>query len=388
MSTNVKIYRSTDAGASAFTLYGNVPGTTYGAGGWIGILKACLVDGYGSQTASSVTITSAVATFNCVSHGFLKGQCLLIAGATVTGGSINGEVYVTSVTTDTFTFATPGISDQTATGTITAKVAPAGWTEPYTASTNITCFKQGGGNGFYLNIDETAVQVSRITPFESMTAIGIANGTNAFPTTAQVSGGLYANRSNASSTATRDWIIFATDRHLYCHVNSTASATSADAMIWALTDLKSYKSADSYATLSIGGTSATIASNSNFALMAAYNSSVAGNYIARSYTGTGTSVAANKHSVDRMDTNTQMGASGFTYPYPVDGSILVTSIRAGETTAPRGTLPGIWSPIHAKPLSHLDTFTGTGDLAGKTFLALNLYNAAQIFIETSNTWDI
>lgn len=386
MSTNVKIYRSTDPGASAFTIYGNVPASTYGAGGWIGVLRACLVDGYGSKTASSVTITSAVATFNSTSHGFLVGQCLLIEGATVSGGSINGEVYVTSITANSFTFAAPGISDQTATGTITAKVAPAGWTEPFASTTNITCFRQGGGNGFYLNIDETAVQVSRFVGFESMLAVGVANGTNAFPTSAQQSGGLYANRSSSSSTTTRSWIIIATDRHLYVHINATGS--SSESQIWCMTDLKSYKSSDLYGTFICGGDTATITTNTRFFDESAISSQVPGCFITRRYTGTGASILAGKRGSDSMDTASYFGASGLTYPSVVDGSLILTPVRVHEVNLPRGMLPGVWAPCHNKPLSHLDTFSGTGDLAGKTFIALNGYNAAQIIMETSNTWSI
>jgi hypothetical protein len=388
MSTNVKIYRSTDAGAAAFTIYGNVPGTTYGAGGWIGVLKACLVDGYGSKTASSVTITSAVATFNSTAHGFLVGQCLLVEGATVSGGSINGEVYVTSITADSFTFAAPGISDQTATGTITAKVAPAGWTEPYASDTNITCFRQGGGNRFYLNIVETAVQVSRITGFESMLAVGVANGTNAFPTTAQQSGGLYINRSSTSSTAVRDWIILATDRHLYAHINYSTSSIASDAMIWCMSDLRSYRSGDLYATFLCAGNTSNPITNTNFFSQSAISSQTSGTYITRSYTSTGTSILAGKRTSDSMDSATSFGASGYTYPSGLDGSLILSPVRAHEVGMPRGMLPGVWAPCHNRPLSHLDTFTGSGDLAGKTFIALNGYNVAQIVMETSNTWSI
>jgi hypothetical protein len=89
-----------------------------------------------------------------------------------------------------------------------------------------------------------------------------------------------------------------------------------------------------------------------------------------------------------MDTAAYFGRLGYTYPYPVDSSLLMCPVRAGEVSFPRGTLPGIWAPLHTKPLTHLDTFEGSGTLAGKTFLVLNGYDTAQMFIETSNTWDI
>lgn len=391
MTTNVKIFRSTDAGATALTLSGSIPASTGAAGSIIGILRACLIDGYNTGTASSVTILGGVATFNLVSHGFLVGQCLLIAGATVTGGSINGEVYVTSTTADSFTFATPGIPDQTATGTITAKMAPAGWTEPYASTTNVTAFRQGGGNGFYINLDESAALVTRSTCFESMTAVGIVNGTNAFPTTAQFNGGLYWNRSTTNDATARNWVIVATDRVLYMHVNIDGSATSLIGSFQGMADLKAYKAGDIFATIHMGQSTATTTTNGTGYLSSPTNVAVAGHYLARSFSQIGTSVQGSKCYVDNAgSTVTVLGTIAMTYPVVVDNGLWISPIRVSEASINsfRGELPGFWAPMHNKPLSHLDTFSGSGSLAGKTFITLNGYSAGQIMLETSNTWSI
>jgi hypothetical protein len=56
--------------------------------------------------------------------------------------------------------------------------------------------------------------------------------------------------------------------------------------------------------------------------------------------------------------------------------------------------------MHYQPCGHADTFTGTGNMAGKSFLALNVRSTVtinsnnangtnaqgQIVVETSNTW--
>ncbi len=391
MTTNVKVFRSTDAGATALTLYGSIPATTGGAGSIIGILRACLINGYNTGTATSVTILGQVATFNLASHGFQVGQCVLIAGATVTGGSINGEVYVLTAALDSFTFAAPGITDQTATGTITAMMAPAGWTEPYAATLNVTAFRQGGGNSFYLNIDESAAQVSRVTCFESMTDVGIANGTNAFPTTAQVTGGLYWNRSTVTSTLARDWIVIATDRVLYMHVNVDGSATSLIGTLQGMADVKAYKTGDIFSTLHFAQATATVTTNGTGYLCSPTNAAIAGHYWARSFTQIGTSVQGSKCYVDNVgSTVTSLGTIAMTYPVVVDNGLWISPIRANEATinSMRGELPGFWAPMHNKPLNHLDTFSGSGSLAGKKFLTLNGYSAGQVMIETSNTWSI
>ena len=393
MTTNVKIFKSTDAGASSYTLTGTAPASAGAAGGMIGVLRACLINGYNSITATSVTVTSGVATYNYNAHGFLPGQCVLVAGSTVTGGgSLNGEVYVATAAANSFTVLAPGISDQTATGTITVKMAPAGWTEPYAAGTNVAAFRQGGGNQFYLNLDETAAQVTRATAFESMTAAGIANGTNAFPTTAQFAGGLYWNRSSVTDGTARNWCIIATDRVLYFWTNPIVAdaATGLTGSLQGLADLKTYKSGDVFATLMFGNGTATVTTNGTGFTCAA-NAAVTGHYLCRSYTQIGTSVTSGKQYVDSNSANpTTIGTVAMTYPVAVDNGLWISPIRVHEASinSPRGELPGVWGPIHNKPLNQFDTFSGTGTLAGKTFMAINGYSVGQAFFEISNTWSI
>lgn len=388
---NVKYFRSTDTGAP--TLFGNIPGATGNAGSLIGLLRAILINGYNSQTASSVTVASNVATFNCTSHGFVVGQCLLCAG--VTGGptgyaNFNTELYVATAAANSFTVATSGISDGTLTGTITAKVAPAGWTEPYSSTTNITAFKQPGGNGFYFNIDESAAQVSRVTGFESMTAVGVANGTGAFPTSVQLSGGVYWNRSSTTDTTQRPWLALVTDRHLLIYVNPDSSATGANGSIQGMTDLRVYKAGDIYATLLVGNATSTTTISQSLYLSGA-GTAATGHFMTRSYTQIGSSVTVGKTCVDSViGTGVYAGASGLTYPCPVDSGNWMSPIRCYEAAtglnAPRGEMVGVWCPMHTKPLTHLDTFSGTGSLAGKSFVVVNGYNGGQLFLETSNTW--
>lgn len=67
-------------------------------------------------TASSVTITAGVATFNSTSHGLRVGESVLIAGGTPS--ELNERVDIASATANAFTFATS--ASGTVTGTVTA----------------------------------------------------------------------------------------------------------------------------------------------------------------------------------------------------------------------------------------------------------------------------
>jgi lysophospholipase L1-like esterase len=80
-----------------------------------------LLDSYGASdvTASSVTISDGVATFNSTAHGLLAGESVLIAGGTP--DELNERVTILSASANAFTFATT--ASGTVTGTVTASAS-------------------------------------------------------------------------------------------------------------------------------------------------------------------------------------------------------------------------------------------------------------------------
>lgn len=121
--TSVRYYDSTMTGAP------NTVNNT--AGGLLSVLNACLDTGFNSVTLTSLAVSSNVATATKANHGFAAltdgtirvYPVIRISGATP--AELNGDWRLASIPdADTFTFATTGISDQTASGTITAKRAP------------------------------------------------------------------------------------------------------------------------------------------------------------------------------------------------------------------------------------------------------------------------
>lgn len=125
------------------TMSGDPGDLTNSVGSALAILDACLVDGFGQVTLDSLGVNNNLATGTLsTGHNFTMigatGPVILIAGATPS--SLNGEWRVTVTGSTTFTFVTSGISNQTATGTITAKRAPAGW-ESATYATNAKYYR-------------------------------------------------------------------------------------------------------------------------------------------------------------------------------------------------------------------------------------------------------
>jgi hypothetical protein len=130
--TTVKHFDSTMTGAPTLA---NV------AGNLLAVLDACLVDGFGLKTVDSLVVAGGIATATIATgHSARVNAVVLIAGATPSG--LNGEKRVISTTTNTVVFDATGITDQTATGTITLKIAPAGWVKAFTG-TNKTAYKSG-----------------------------------------------------------------------------------------------------------------------------------------------------------------------------------------------------------------------------------------------------
>jgi hypothetical protein len=371
----VCVYRSTDAGAAALTLNNT-------AGKLIAIIDACLVNGYSAGAVSSITRSGSVATVTFSDpHGLLDINRLTIAGADQ--AEYNGDHEVTVDSPTAVTFNVSGTPASPATGTITATKAGAGWTKPY-SGTNLAVYKQGtGSNQRYLRVDDTGTTSARVVPYESMSDVN--TGTNGFPTEAQVSGGLHFPKSSASTN--RDWILVATEKYFYLHVNYSGTVTGSPLCFFG--DFESdLSTADAYNTAVSAGTSANFGSGHGvLSVVGSLPNATAGSYVARSYTQTGGSVAIGKTNNSVLSaTAFYSGAGGASYPDPVTNGLLHYLLDVTEPSiGKRGNLPGILSPLHNLPLTHLDTFVGMGDYAGKTYLVLTGHSSGQVFIEISNT---
>jgi hypothetical protein len=367
----IRVYRSTDAGAAALTLSDT-------AGKLIAILDACLVNGYSVGTVLSITRSGTTATITFSGeHGLLdRGNYATIAG--VDQAEYNGEFELIPATSTTATFTVSGSPATPATGTITATKTGAGWTKSY-SGTNKAAYRQGASsNALYLRVDDTGTTSARAVGYESMSDVD--TGTAAFPTAAQFSGGLYLPKSSSSSN--RAWIVIATEK--YCYFYAEYSGVLALAPMWFFGDFDSdLSTSDTYNTAIIAGTSASYSIGNGVSGQSTSTSAQSGNYCARSYMQTGVSLQFYKIGNAVMsNTSTHFGAGGAAYPDPVSQGLLYTPIYVMEPTViKRGKLPGLIAPLHNLPLAHLDTFVGTGNYAGKTFLVLTNHSSAQVFVQ-------
>lgn len=330
--TTVKYFDSSMSGA---------PYMSGESGQLLAVLDACLVNGFGSVTLDSLVIASNVATGTVsAGHNFAMvgtaGPVISIEGATPSG--LNGQWRIASVPgSTTFTFATSGISDQTATGTITAERAAAGWAKTYTG-TNKAAYSRTAlaASAMLLRVDDSPELFPTLIMYETMSDVD--TGTGLAPT----SGSVYFAKSNTISSTQRLWALYGDDRAFYLF--SKANGTSwTGAMMFG--DIKPYKSSDAYACLLIGHSSAS--QTSHLYLIEGTSS---GAYLSRSYTQTGAAVTANRYGHRKQD---GVGTGGMVGINPVDNSMDLWPIECWESASwARGLMPGFYSPVHSMSFEH------------------------------------
>ncbi len=175
-STDVKFFSNENTGAPQLE-------NTWGC--LIDVLDACLVDGFGSQTVSTLTAssTTVTATFGSV-HNFKQHQVVKINGANQ--AEYNGEHRILEVpNTNSITFqlaAAPSVT--TATGAITCSLPALGWEKKYSGVNKAVYKGQNGLDPMFLRVDAslpdgyttTWAKSAKITVSDSMTDIDTFNG--------------------------------------------------------------------------------------------------------------------------------------------------------------------------------------------------------------------
>lgn len=376
--TTVKFYIDAMSGAADLT------GT---AGALITLLDACLVDGFGSVTLNSLSVSSDVATATVnAGHNFVMigdaGPVIKIAGATPSG--LNGEWRIASIPgTNTFTFATSGISNQTATGTITAKRAPAGFTKVY-SGTNKAVYRADSitGNRFYLRVDDSQALYAGVISYETMS--GVDTGTKPMPTSST----LYLPKS--SNSGERWWRLIADHQSFYLFVDAYNYSNTYFNQSMFFGDIVKSSSTDSYGTSLIANTSS--AYNANSGMLHTLGATAAGSYLQRSYSQTGVAVASGRHSHYSPTSNGALGgsmAAGMSVcPNPADGLIHIWPVTVIESLNYfyRGKMPGFYAPIFNTTATSFPIDTATFNYGSRVFWSQAMVGQYRAFIDIIGPW--
>lgn len=391
--TTVKHFDSSMTGAPQITV-----ASSTSAGQLISVLTACLRDGFGLVTLTSLVVASGVATATYTGQPFRVDTVALIAGATP--GGLNGEKKVLSVTANTFTFDATGIADGAATGTITAKFAPAGWLTPFTG-TNVIALKSGdaGATQALLRLDDTGATEARVVSYETMTDIN--TGTGKGPTDVQLSGGQYIARATTTA-GTRKWWIVANSRFVHIGIAYLPSMAD-DHLVYSFGDVASRKSGDGYkfglfcqAASRVGGNP-----NPSYCNVFSISSGAVESVLSRSYLQTGSAITVGVSWMrSQAGTTSSSGVDGTAntqYPNGPDNGLLLSEIYVTETTAfcVRGKIPGAYASSQkiANAFAQDERVENIADLPGKTLLAKLLGSSSAAtrgcgFIDVTGPWAV
>ena len=328
VDTTVKHYRSDMPGA---------PVLNGVAGSKIGQLDACLVTGYGLKAATSLVVASGIATLTFAggASAAWPDAVILVAGAS--NAALNGEQKVLTANTTTVTFATAE-ADGTDAGTVTFKIAPAGWEKVY-SKTNVSVYRSlhAESTKMFLRVDDTNAQFVRVVGYETMSDVDA--GAGAFPTAAQIAGGGYWAKSDATSAAAVAWILASDGRFFF----DSPAPGSHRGMAYQNCFLRGFgdfipknPAGDAYLC---GLNYSATTSSSSMHDGALDGSTDARTALARGYAGLGAAVLVRR----RAYTGSSYSGSDSTlgdFPSLIDGSLILSDQYVGETSAPRGDIPG------------------------------------------------
>lgn len=276
----------------------------------------------------------------------------------------------------------------------------AGWAEAFTG-TNKAAYRAAAGARHYFRLDDNGTgtggaKEALIRGFETMTDVD--TGTGPFPTAAQsalTASSLIARKSATADATARAWYVIADDRTCYVFVKTGDNASNY--LAFAFGEFYSLLPSDAYRSICIGRTSensATLTADTLDKLQVALSNATLGHFCPRGYTQLGTSVNLGKHGDSVKGNGSLFTVGNVPFPNPPDGGLYLSPIWVHDpTTVPvnnvRGRMRGFWHFLHtAASIADLDTVTGVGDLAGKTFLFLKLGGNAGVYtMETSNTWE-
>jgi len=376
MSFQVQVFKSTDTGAPNFPAQ---------AGSMIGLLDACLVNGYNLKTIA-ITSSGLTATVTDNAHGRLTGEWLTIVGATQAG--YNGVFKITVIDANTYTYQLGSSQASPATGTITAKKAPAGgtpWTVAFTG-TNDKAYQSPSPTARYLRCVDTAGYIFNLLGYSTMSSLTIG-------TDQMGSGSLY--KYSSTNSTPRHWVVvtngvFAIVCHSY--TPSSSAINTAQFHIHYFGDFASSNPSDLYNFIlafdadngsdntipqSLVAT-ANLTNNSYLAILKDYSNLV--------------NTPQLSLLVDWQKNNGALASGATNYPDTESGGIVLQKPGIWELAnkRKRGDINGLWLACQdlRTILGNFVTLTVTnGDLANRTFLLIPVYSGGNhCYLEISDTW--
>lgn len=398
MTQEIVFYHSAQTGAPSSTL--NALGAA------IAVLDACLVNGFNSNTVSTLTQTGGVATATTSgTNGFSVGEWVEVAGATPS--AYNGRVKVTSKpAANQFTYAIAGGTTSPASlSSATAKYPAAGWTKS-SGGTNIAAYQAGAGSlGLWMQVEDNNPYADSNVGIRTRQCQGW---------TGLDSATVLGNQINIQKN-TGGWLIVADQKTVYLYMGSIT--TSAALLCFAFGEVKSFYPGDSFSSFQNRGRTSLSANvyydnTSTVTFGAMYFPFVQGAYqpgygyatmdMLRPVSQIGGPVSCEglyvpgrfASSTAALPASTyQIPGQGLSVPNLADNSVPVSPVFCVENTnSIRGKFRGVYMPLgklgtgFVNSFQRLDAATIDGVSQSLLLLNTNAFSGMQVAFQVDGAW--
>ncbi|UOF79433.1 tail assembly protein [Caudoviricetes sp.] len=276
--------------------------------------------------------------------------------------------------------------------------AAAGWSKAYEDAGNHLVVYQNAGHGRYLRLDDSATRLAEFRGYRSMSDVN--TGVGPFPgvnvTTCN------CRKSVSADSTARPWICLANERHFYLIIfgnQTTIGSFDGGDGHFAYGELDSSIPGDTFNSFLQGSFDTSLTSTTATTARQAFNFNSSSITFSSSCYAEGSFAQAPLSStiVVPLANTPFSGNSGEatfpSYPDPSTGKLLIARKMArmthgGSTTVVnRGYMPGLWLLCHPEAdVTTFDTFSGSGTLAGRTFLIVKTGAGAVVFETTDGSW--
>lgn len=390
------------------------PQVTNAWGVLVSMLDACLINGFNTQTATSVTRSGSTVTmtFSGGGHGFVQHQVILVSGAVES--EYNGEHRVTAVTGTTVTFTITGTPSSPATGLITAKAAPLGFDKPF-SGTDKAVYRSANlsSTRMFLRVDNSLdagwganyAKFAKVTIADAMSGVDTFTGSQApflaaDPNRNHVLTGsgtgafngwakwYYAKNGSDTSTPTagnRKWVLIGDDKGFYLSIAWQPTPIENRAL-YAFGDFDSLNPSDAYncllqSRLSYHSASSTTDSTT-YGNAELFTIGQANAVAIKAASGVGDMVHLGGRTLIPAAVNTfrsgdNWNQQGIVSPNATDSSNLFApaylfesaTINATTPTSIRGKVRGAYFALNRKPYTDGEIIS----ISGKSYMAVSYF---------------
>lgn len=268
----------------------------------------------------------------------------------------------------------------------------AGWTSAFTASGVVVYRNGASGSNRYWRIRDDGPNVTSTYKEAWIRGWKVkadaldtadASNTNPFPSAANKTNGHVIRKSATADSTARTYHMYADART--CILIIYTGDNSGQGMIHYFGDyydLLGSAGLNAHTLCRSTENSATVTVDA----LGAYNTN--GHYLMQSYTGSGADVLDSLYPLAPITT---FGSQICAFPNGADGGRYLSQVAViegaiGTSAVYRGRLRGAWAPMNGDAnYADLDTITGSGALAGRTFTLHKCAGAHFYAIETSDT---